>query len=54
MSRVTYTITPWPSGRLRAQIFVDGHGVEKAYFQTRAEAESWCAARVAELQTVVR
>lgn len=52
--RVQYSVTTMPSGRYRVQIFVDGHGTDKAYFATYAEAESWAQARVAELQTVVR
>lgn len=52
--RVQYSVTTMPSGRYRAQVFVDEHPCEKRVFDTRAEAERWANARVAELQTVVR
>lgn len=53
MNRVEYRITEW-FGRYKAQILVDGYGVEKAYFATRAEAEQWAAGKVDDLLEVVR
>lgn len=53
--RVTYTVTPMPSSdRYRVQVWVDGYPVEKKYYETPQEAESWAKARVRELATIVR
>lgn len=51
--RVTYDIIRYPSGRYKAQIKVDGYGVEKAYFATYPEAETWAQRKVKELQAEV-
>lgn len=54
MSRVIYSVTPMPSGRYRAQVFVDGLPCDKQYFATYAEAARWGEAQVVALAAVVR
>ena len=39
-SRITWKISDF-NGRYRAQMYVDGHGVSKAYFDTYTEAQQW-------------
>lgn len=53
MSRVTSEVTPF-NGRYRAEVKVDGHKVEQAFFITPTEAKLWCAVKVIELREVVR
>jgi hypothetical protein len=45
--RVTATVTHW-SGRFKAELYVDGFRVEKAYFATFQEAFEWAQARKAQ------
>lgn len=39
-SRITWKISDF-NGRYRAQMYVDGHGVSKAYFNTYTQAQQW-------------
>lgn len=40
-SRITWDIQEW-RGRYRAEMRVDGHRVNKAYFDTYTQAQEWC------------
>jgi hypothetical protein len=50
---VTYTVTPWSTGRWRAQIYVDGFPTDKAFFDSNGEGIAWCKAKVRELTGVM-
>ena len=54
MSRITYTIAKWFGGRWRADMLVDNHRVEKAYFDTYAQALAWCLSKETELAQEVK
>jgi hypothetical protein len=45
--RVTTTVSTW-HGRFKAELYVDGFRVEKAYFATLKEAMEWAEAKKAQ------
>jgi hypothetical protein len=45
--RVTTIVSAW-FGRFKAELYVDGFRVEKAYFATLQEAMEWAQAKKAE------
>jgi hypothetical protein len=53
VNRITFTVVAW-FGRYRANVFVDGHPVVKAFFDSEADAVNWCQDRRAELAQEVR
>jgi hypothetical protein len=53
MNRITWKVTDW-RGRFRAEMFVDGHSVRKAFFATREAAEQWAQDQREEMAQMVR
>jgi hypothetical protein len=51
--KVTYEVIPWYNARYKGQIRVEGHDVEKAFFDDFRTAERWCKAKVQELITAL-
>jgi hypothetical protein len=43
---ITYQIIDWYRGRFRAEVLVDGHCVEKAFFDSHADAVIWSVWKV--------